>query len=95
MTREQVRRTREARGTQRSRVQELADELASARAKAANLEVALHTARQIGIAIGILMARHGLTEDQAFDALRTASQRSQVKLRDIAARVVLTGMLPG
>jgi hypothetical protein len=34
------------------------------------------------------MAQCGWPEDQAFDALRRASQRENVKLREVAARVV-------
>jgi hypothetical protein len=59
-----------------------------------NLESALTTSRQIGTAIGILMAREFLTSDQAFDLLRRASQHLNRKLRDIAAEVELTGALP-
>jgi GAF domain-containing protein len=42
----------------------------------------------IGQAKGILMAQGGLDSDDAFDQLRTASQRLNVKLRDLAADVV-------
>lgn len=76
-------------------VEQPSAELTAALSKAANLEVALHTSRHTGIAIGILMARQRLTEDQAFEALRAASQHRQVKLRDVAAEVVLTGSLVG
>jgi transcriptional regulator with GAF, ATPase, and Fis domain len=62
--------------------------------KANNLQSALESNRKIGMAIGILMAEHRLTEQQAFDLLRTASQRNHVKLREIADRVVLTGATP-
>jgi AmiR/NasT family two-component response regulator len=44
--------------------------------------------------MGILMANGRLTESQAFDQLRTASQNVNRKLRDIAADVALTGRLP-
>lgn len=37
---------------------------------------------------GIIMAQRGWSEDQAFDALRRASQRENVKVRDLAARIV-------
>jgi DNA-binding response OmpR family regulator len=59
--------------------------------KAANLERALASNRQIGAAMGILMARHRLTDDQAFDMLRKASQHRHVKLRDVAEEVTMTG----
>jgi hypothetical protein len=61
--------------------------------KAANLEVALLTSRRIGTAVGILMARKGLTDDQAFDELTFASQRGQRKVAQIAEEVIRTGEL--
>ncbi|MHA3703236.1 ANTAR domain-containing protein [Jatrophihabitans sp. YIM 134969] len=47
----------------------------------------------IGQAKGILMERHKLTADQAFDQLRTASQQSNRKLVEVADTVVMTGTL--
>lgn len=64
------------------------------RTRAANLHAALDSNRQIGAAMGILMARHHLSYDAAFTALRVASQHLHHKLRDIADEVVLTGALP-
>jgi hypothetical protein len=58
-----------------------------------NLEQALASNREIGIAIGVLMSTQLVTEQQAFDLLRMASQRSHRKLRDVAAGVVETGTL--
>ena len=58
-----------------------------------NLERALVTSRRIGVAIGILMATHKVTEEQAFDLLRIASQNSHRKLFDIADDVTHTGAL--
>jgi hypothetical protein len=54
---------------------------------------ALETNREIGVAMGILMARGNLTQEQAFDQLRTASQNLNRKLHDIAADVTATGKL--
>jgi GAF domain-containing protein len=62
--------------------------------KSAQLEVALTTSRQIGAAVGITMAQRGLTYEQAFEALRQASQHLNVKLRDLAAEVQVTGVVP-
>lgn len=62
--------------------------------KIMNLERALESSREIGTAIGILMARELCTADQAFDLLRVASQHTHRKLRDIAAHVKETGALP-
>lgn len=67
---------------------------ATAREKAANLQQALNTNREIGAAMGIIMATHKVTRDSAFTLLRIASQNSNRKLIDIAADVVDTGMLP-
>lgn len=62
--------------------------------RADNLEHALRTSRQIGTAMGILMARDLVTSDEAFRLLSRASQHLNRKLRDIAAEVELTGSLP-
>jgi transcriptional regulator with GAF, ATPase, and Fis domain len=71
----------------------VAYQAAKAHEKAENLEIALLTSRRIGIAVGILMAREGLTDDQAFDELTVASQRGQRKVAQIAEEVILTGEL--
>ncbi len=63
------------------------------RHKAENLERAQQSNREIGMALGILMSRHRITRQEAFDLLRMASQHSQRKLRDVALDVVDTGML--
>ncbi|HEY2042114.1 MAG TPA: GAF and ANTAR domain-containing protein [Jatrophihabitans sp.] len=62
--------------------------------KAMHLERALESNREIGTAIGILMARKLLTSEQAFDQLRVASQNLHRKLRDVADEVKNTGELP-
>lgn len=49
--------------------------------------------RRIGMAVGILMASHHLTEERAFAALRTASSRRNMRLRNIAEEVIYTGTL--
>lgn len=64
------------------------------RVKAANLQAALDNSRQIGAAIGIVMARESITADAAFHRLRRASQSSNRKLRDVADDVVFTGQAP-
>lgn len=62
--------------------------------RAENLEVALRSSRQIGTAMGILMARRLITADEALELLRHASQELNRKLRDVAAEVEMTGTLP-
>ena len=61
--------------------------LASAR-RQANLESKALSRDIIGMAKGIIMARQNVSEDEAFDVLRRASQRMNVKLRELAGRVV-------
>ncbi|HST47632.1 GAF and ANTAR domain-containing protein [Jatrophihabitans sp.] len=60
---------------------------------AAQLARALESNREIGVAMGVLMAQHKITREQAFDLLRVASQHTHRKLADIAADVADTGTL--
>lgn len=62
--------------------------LATTEATNQHLQEALMTRELIGQAKGILMARQDVTSEEAFDILRRASQRSNRKLRDIAAAIV-------
>jgi len=54
----------------------------------ARLQARLASMPVIEQAKGIIMAQCGWPEDQAFDALRRASQRANIKVRDLAAQVV-------
>lgn len=54
------------------------------------MQSALSTRDRIGQAKGIIMERYGVDELRAFDLLRRLSQESQVKLVDIAQRVIDT-----
>jgi GAF domain-containing protein len=53
-----------------------------------DLQAALSSRAVIEQAKGILMGRHGVPADDAFDLLRERSQRSNRKLRDIAQSLV-------
>ncbi|HTZ45068.1 MAG TPA: GAF and ANTAR domain-containing protein [Jatrophihabitans sp.] len=68
--------------------------LLAGRTKNRNLTIALETSREIGQAMGILMATRKVTGDRAFDLLKQASQQAHVKLRELAREVILTGQLP-
>ena len=57
------------------------------------MDRALHNRDLIGQAKGILMARHGIGADAAFDMIRTHSQRTNSKLLAVVERVVETGAL--
>ena len=60
----------------------------------ANLRVAVESHRLIGQATGILVERHRVLPGAAFERLRRASQQRNLKLRDLAARVIETGADP-
>lgn len=55
---------------------------------------AIESRQLVGQAEGILMERHRLTAEQAFAALVRSSQDRNVKLHEIARRLVETGVLP-
>lgn len=84
-----------------------ADEVVTARVVAAHASVALARLRGeqdlwkavdarhlVGQAQGILMERFSITSEQAFSVLRRYSQNQNVKLHDVAGRLVTTGQLP-
>jgi hypothetical protein len=54
----------------------------------ARLQARLASMPVIEQAKGIIIAQSGWPEDEAFDALRRASQRENIKVRDLAARIV-------
>lgn len=60
----------------------------------AGLREALQSRDLIGQAKGILMERHKLTADEAFELLRDVSSTQNVKVRDLAEQVTETGVLP-
>ncbi|MER6603067.1 GAF and ANTAR domain-containing protein [Streptomyces parvus] len=67
--------------------------LSSARNNA-QLTEAVATRHVIGEAMGILMARHRVPENEAFNVLRRQSQDHNVKLREVARQVTELGALP-
>ncbi|GGS80958.1 transcription antitermination regulator [Streptomyces badius] len=60
----------------------------------AQLTEAVATRHVIGEAMGILMARHCIPENEAFNRLRGHSQDHNVKLREVAREVTELGDLP-
>jgi GAF domain-containing protein len=72
----------------------IAVQAARSEERADHLEEAVRSNREVGMAMGILMASGRSTQEQAFAALRRASQHLNRKLRDVAADVVETGRLP-
>jgi hypothetical protein len=73
---------------------ESAEERAVEEARTANLREALRSRELIGQAQGILMERERIGPEEAFDVLRRASQRMNVKLREVAETLVETGEAP-
>lgn len=57
------------------------------------LSLAIAARHRVGQAQGILMARYGLTAEQAFAVLKRQSQATNVKLRIIADQVIRSGAL--
>jgi GAF domain-containing protein len=66
----------------------------SARDMADHLQTALESRAVIDQAKGILMERHKITADQAFQLLAETSMHRNRKLRDVAGDLVHTGELP-
>jgi len=61
---------------------------AEARALAENLARALRSRAVIDQAIGVLVAVQGVSPEQAFSDMSRQSQNSNIKLRDVAGRIV-------
>lgn len=68
-------------------------EYESAQNMVGNLQAALDSRAVIDQAKGILMERHKITADQAFQLLAHASMTTNVKVRDVADHLVRTGEL--
>lgn len=58
------------------------------------LHEAIQSRQNIGEALGILMERHKLTEQEAFARLTKLSQDRNIKIRDLARKINTTGVIP-
>jgi AmiR/NasT family two-component response regulator len=63
------------------------EELALLEREVDGLKVALASRTVIGIALGIIIEREHVTEQEAFQILKQMSQHTNVKLRDVAAQM--------
>lgn len=72
-------------------ISELQAEGALSRDAAARLEEGLRTSRNLGTAVGIVMAKRGLDERGALELLSLAGEETRRTLHDLADEVVLTG----
>ena len=75
-------------GTIMSAFASVAIAMAHERRRASNLELALDTNREIGKAVGLLMAEHNIGSEQALEILRHASQSMNRKVRELAREIV-------
>jgi CheY-like chemotaxis protein len=75
----------------RARTAELAEHGRAER----HLRIALAARERVGTAVGLVMAQRRCTAEEAFTLLREASQRGNVKLAEVARRVVETAELHG
>ena len=73
---------------------ELLDRVETAELEAHNLRRALEHSRDIGTAVGVLMALRKVTRDEAFELLRRTSQDHNRKVHALALDVISTGVLP-
>jgi AmiR/NasT family two-component response regulator len=55
------------------------------------LQLALKSRDVIGHAMGILMERHRISDKEAFQRLSAASQNLNIRLKEVADQIVLTG----
>jgi AmiR/NasT family two-component response regulator len=63
-------------------------ELAVLRERAAQLESALTSRVAVDTAVGVLLERHGLTRQEAFELLRRSARQHRTKIHDLARRVL-------
>ncbi len=75
-------------GAEASRALTLAVRMAERTEMSAQLQEALASRAVIDQALGIIMAQRRCTADEAFGTLRTVSQNSNIRVRDVATRLV-------
>ena len=64
------------------------NEIRMLRTTESQLQTAMQSFRDISVAIGILKERHGMTEDEAFDAMRRYARSQRRKMYSIASEIV-------
>jgi len=70
-----------------------AGDIATFKQQEENLAVALKQSREISVAIGMLMERHDVTAEDAFETLRSHARKTRRKTSDVA-QDFLAGSLP-
>ncbi len=64
------------------------NELRALRSSEAGLLIALRSSRAVSVAIGMLKERHNLTEEEAFDRLRTHARQQRKKIGEVAQSII-------
>ena len=72
----------------RQRLAQVDESLQDARSQVDQLTQAIETRDVISTAKGLLMAKEKMSSADAFEVLRRASQRENIRVRDIAERMV-------
>lgn len=67
---------------------ERAAEIKALRLSETRLCEALQNSREISTAVGLIMARHGLSAEAAFECLRACARNHRVKIEALAARLI-------
>jgi two-component system, response regulator PdtaR len=65
-----------------------AAELEHLRGQQQSMQKAVRSNRDIGAAVGVLMERHGLTANDAFDTLRQQARRERLRVVTVATAIV-------
>lgn len=60
----------------------------AAKQDAQTMQQGLHSNREIGTAVGLLMAAHKCSQDEAFELLKSTSQNLNMKLAHVARQVI-------
>lgn len=71
-----------------------AREMKQLKAAEENLSTALKSGRETSMAIGLIMARSGVGQQEAFEALRTHARNQRRKVSEIAAEILEGGKFP-
>ena len=64
------------------------NEIRMLRTTESQLQMAMQNSRDISVAIGILRERHGITEEEAFDAMRRHARSQRIKMDSIASGII-------
>ncbi len=64
------------------------DEFRTLRTEKSQLQASMQNSRDISVAIGMLRERHGMTENEAFEAMRRQARSLRRKLDSVASEII-------